>query len=908
MSELIRPTTIITGHLSADFDALAAMVAAGKLYPDAVLVAPTMLERQGSNLFSDSIAYHFNLRQPKECDLSGVKLLVVVDTHQIARVEHVSAVLNNPGLEIHVYDHHPDSDADLPADFSTIKSWGATTSILTHIIMERGIILTQDEATMLGLGIFEDTGSFTFDSTTEHDFAAAAYLRKFNMDLSTISELISTDLTREQIHILDELLRNAVVHTFQGIPVTLTEIRLDNFMGDFATLVHKLIDMENIKVMFALAAMGDRVHMIARSKLEEVDVGAICASFGGGGHSFAASASIKDKAMAEIKAELLAVLVSFISPQMTAGRHMTSPAIVADESMTIAQTEDIMSRYGLKAIPILSADKTRGIGLLELQTASRAVAHKLGDQPVTEYMQRNVSTLSPDAGLYEAMGIIFRQRQRLIPIMENENVSGVLTRTDVVRLLFNEHPHISEGTPLNQDYRERNVAALVREQLPQAHVRILEQAGKLGDELDMPVYAVGGFVRDLILKQPNLDIDLSIEGDGIVFAEALAKKLNGWVRPHQKFKTAIVFYTDEQGVEQHLDVATASLEFYEHPAALPTVQLSSIKMDLYRRDFTINALAIQLNPARFGALIDPFGAQRDIKEKFINVLHSLSFVEDPTRLLRAVRFERRFNFRTSQQTERLIKNALALDMLDKLSGSRLFNELKHVFDEKDVPACTRRMESWNLLRMIHPVLKLNPAKDILVSSIDEVLAWYRLLYKHPSPRNWVVYLLGLCAGAKYPEVSDLLDRLAFIERAKSDFLSLRENCRKTLDRLTTLQKKGPLPVSRIHETLHNLDLEGLLFLMARYGQGHSVNQDISLYLTKLREVKPDITGEDLANMGETPGPVFGEALRYVLAAKLDGKAVTREEQLALASKYLAEHHEGAEQAAVNLTEVLNGRT
>jgi tRNA nucleotidyltransferase (CCA-adding enzyme) len=487
-------------------------------------------------------------------------------------------------------------------------------------------------------------------------------------------------------------------------------------------------------------------------------------------------------------------------------------------------------------------------------------------------------------------------------------VIGVLTRTDVVRLLFNDLPHISEGKPLNQDYRERNIAALVREQLPAAHVRILEEAGKLGDALDMAVYAVGGFARDLILKQPNLDIDLSIEGDGIVFAEALAKVLNGWVRPHHKFKTAIVFYTDEQNIEQHLDVATARLEFYEHPGALPTVQLSSIKMDLYRRDFTINALAVQLNPARFGALIDPFRAQRDIKEKFINVLHSLSFVEDPTRLLRAVRFERRFNFRTSQQTERLIKNALALDMLDKLSGSRLFNELKHVFDEKDVPACIRRMESWNLLRMIHPVLKLNPAKDILVASIDEVLAWYRLLYKHPLPRAWVVFLLGLCTGAKYPDVSDLLDRLAFIERAKSDFLSLRENCRKTLERLTSMQKNGPLPMSRIHETLNNLELEGLLFLMARYGQGHGVNQDISIYLTKLREVKPDVTGADLVIMGETPGPLFGETLRHVLAAKLDGTVVSREEQLALASRYLAERHEGAVLAPLNLTEVLLGRT
>lgn len=908
MSEPLRPRTIITGHMNADFDALAAMVAAGKLYPDATLIAPTMLERQGSHLFSDSIAYLFNLRQPKECDLSGVELLVVVDTHQASRIEHVSQVLDNPGLKIHVYDHHPDSDNDLPAEFREVRLWGSCTAILTHIIKERGVSLNEDEATMLGLGIYEDTGSFTFTSTTEHDLLAAAYLRGFGMDLETISELISSDLTREQVHVLNELLRNAVTHTIRGIPIAVTEIVLDSFMGDFASLVHKLIDMENLKVIFALAVMGDRVHMIARSKVPDVDVGMICSSFGGGGHSFAASASIKQQPLPEIKEELLAFLVSIITPQMTVGRHMTSPAITASDTIHMDQASEIMIRYGLKALPILPAVPGNGIGLLEQQTAARAVAHKLGDQPVTEYMQRNVNTLEPDADLYEALEIILKQRQRLVPIMHDDEVVGVLTRTDVMNLLVDDTLHIPEGTPLTQDHRERNVSGLVHDQLPEEHVRIMEEAGRLGDELGEPVYAVGGFVRDLLLKRRNLDIDLSVEGDGIGFAESLARRLDGKVRPHHKFKTAIVFYKDALGNEQHLDVATARLEYYEYPAALPTVELSSIKMDLYRRDFTINALAIQLNVERFGTLIDPFGAQRDMKERNIAVLHSLSFIEDPTRILRAVRFERRFNFRIGVQTERLIKNALSLSMLDRLSGPRLFNELKHVFDEREVPSCIRRLDNWNLLRMIHPILKLTPGKDILITSIDEVLAWYRLLYKDPSPRNWVVYMLGLTDNAKYPDVAALLDRLGFIERTKSDFLSLREHARRASGRLAALQRAGQVPMSALYETLKPVDMEGLLYLMARHGQEHNIGQDISLFLTRLRDVKVDINGEDLVGLGEEPGPLFGEALRHVLYAKLDGKAVTREAQLALASRFMVEHREGAEMAALNIKEVLDGRT
>lgn len=883
----ITPEIVITGHASADYDALAAMVAAGKLYPGSTLVAPTMLERNDSHIFSDSIAYLFNLRQPKECDFSQVRLLVVVDTHQVGRLEHVSQILELPGIEIHVYDHHPDTDNDVPATQSVVRPWGSTTAILTHFIKEQGVPLSRDEATMLGLGIYEDTGSFTFLSTTEHDLTAAAFLRASGMDLETIAEMISSDLTREQIHILDTLLRNAVTHIIRGISITITEIALDRFMGDFATLVHKLVDMENIKVIFALATMGDRVHMIARSKIDDVDVGYICSAFGGGGHSFAASASIKQRPLAEIKAELMPFLVSVINPQMSVGQHMTSPAITISEELTIGQAEELMNRYGLKAVPILPSVRGGDIGMLEQQTAARAAAHKLGNLPVTEYMQRNVSTLGPDADLFEAMDIILKKRQRLVPVVDKNEVVGVLTRTDVIRLLIDDTLHIPEGMPLSQEHQESNISSLVRERLPEEHVRILEKAGRLGDSLGMSVYAVGGFVRDLLLKRPNLDIDLSVEGDGIHFAEELARHMGGRVRPHQKFKTAIVFYDDDQAQPQHLDVATARLEYYEYPAALPTVELSSIKMDLYRRDFTINALAIQLNSKRFGMLIDPFGAQRDMKERTINVLHSLSFVEDPTRILRAVRFERRFQFRIAVQTERLIKNALSLNMMDKLSGVRLFNEMKHVFDEKDAPSCIRRMDSWNLLRMIHPVLKLNPTKDVLITSIDEVLAWYRLLYKTSSPRNWVLYLLALCANAKYPSVSELLDRLAFIDRTKSDFMVLREKTRKAAAQLRTLAKEGPVPVSLLYEILRPLDVEGHLYLMARHGHEHNIGQDVTLFLTRLKDVKVDITGEDLLGLGEIPGPLYGEVLRYVLAAKLDGKAFTREEQLALAEKYMA---------------------
>ncbi len=901
-----RPSTIITSHSNADYDALAAMVAAGKLYPGAALVAPVVQERQDPHYFTDSIAYLFNLRQPRDIDFSGVTTLVVVDTRQKSRIPQVEPVLANPGLTIHLYDHHPDSEDDLAGEICVVRPWGSSTAILTHMLRENNIIPSADEATMLGLGIYEDTGSFTFDSTTEHDLSAAAWLREQKMDVNIISELVSRDLTRNQLDALNTLLESATTHDIKGIPVVIAQASLDSFLGDFAVLAHKMLEMERLKVLFAIARMGDRVQVVARSRQPEVDVGKICSSLGGGGHGYAASASVKNKTLNEVKAELLALLLSSVNPQITVGEHMTSPAKTVDDDATISQAEEIMTRYGLKAVPVVTAGTRRCVGYLEQQTAARAMAHGLGHLPVTEYMQRGVLTLTSDSTLFPAVDIILTQRQRLVPVIGNGDVVGVLTRTDIMRLLVEDNAlRIPEGDPLTAPLREKSIRAYMEERLPVDYVQLLRLAGRLGDGLGYAVYAVGGFVRDLLLLRANFDIDLSVEGDGIAFARSLAEKLGGRMRPHPKFKTAVVLFDSADGEKRRIDVATARLEYYEHPGALPTVELSSIKMDLFRRDFTINALAVQLNEHRFGMLVDPFGAQRDMKEKTLNILHSLSFIEDPTRMLRAIRFETRFVFRLGAQTERLIKNALQLDMLAKLSGPRVFNELRHIFDEKDVVDCLTRMEQFDLLRAIHPLLKLNPPKTALLKEMEAVLSWYRRLYIGKEAQTWIPYLMLLCRNGKHPDVAGVLDRLGFTARMRADFLRLRENARQVQRKLPRWKTEDG-SMSGLFALLSYLPVEGILLLMT-LNSDSDLNKDLSHFLTRLHLEKPDITGEDLKELGEAPGPSYGHILDRVLAEKLDGKVKTRNEQRELAARIIAELHEGSA-APYALKETLAGRT
>ncbi len=880
-ARLITAETVITGHTGADFDCLASMIAAAKLYPGAALVFPGSQEKNLRNFYIQSAMYLFNFVTAKEIDPAGVRKLVVVDTRQRGRLPHVAQFLDLPGIEIELYDHHPDSPDDLPAATTAYREWGSCAAIITHEIMRRGIALLPEEATVIGLGIYEDTGSFTFPSTRPEDMQAAAWLLTQGMELNVIADLLTRDLTTEQVRVLNALLKLAETHDINGVTVVITQATMDHYVGDFALLAHKMMEMESIRVLFALGRMDDRITVVARSRTADVDVGRICESLGGGGHPYAASATIKDRTITQVRDELFALLYSEINPQMLVRSFMSKPPVTVRRDMILREAADIMSRYGLKAVPVTDEDG-RLVGLLEHELADKAVTHGLGLVQVREYMARDIAHVTPDSDLYRAMEIILAQRQRLVPVVEEDQVTGVLTRTDLIHILIEEPARIPENL-LPDRKRERSVKAILHERLPKEVLELLAKAGEIAQEIGTEVYVVGGFVRDLLLSRPNLDVDLVVEGDGIAFAGRLAGEFGGRVKQHEKFQTAVVILEDGR----RIDVATARLEYYEYPAALPTVQLSSIKMDLFRRDFTVNALAVRLNPPAFGRLVDFFDAQRDLKERIIRVLHSLSFVEDPTRILRAIRFEQRFGFRIGSQTERLIRNAVQMQFFQKLTGSRIFNEFKQICEEKNAMACILRMEEFKLLQNLHPGLELNQRKKALLEKIGEVLDWHRLLYlEHSEPEPWKVFLLCLCAEMEEPDVGGLAERLNFSKRDQRDFLSLRQGVHQAFQSIASwISRSGPL--SDFCRHLDPLPLEGVLYLMARSTR-EEVRKGISLYLTRLKDATIEISGEDIRRLGLEPGPAYGEILRRVRAARIDGQAERREEQLALARRLAEE--------------------
>ena len=427
----------------------------------------------------------------------------------------------------------------------------------------------------------------------------------------------------------------------------------------------------------------------------------------------------------------------------------------------------------------------------------------------------------------------------------------------------------------------RNVGALLQARLPAWLYALLREAGAVADAEGTRSTVVGGFVRDLLLGVENLDVDLVVEGDGIAFAESLVKRVGGRCTGHRTFGTAGILLPD--GFK--LDVASARAEYYEYPAALPSVERSSIKMDPARRDFTINALAICLNAAEWGRLLDFFGGQRDLADRAIRVLHPLSFVEDPTRILRAVRFAIRYGFHLGRQEEHLVANALRLGLLDRLAGRRVLNELRPIFTERDPFAILQRLQAMGVLQAIHAALELPRGTEAAFRRLAEALAWVDSLEVPPRLERWQLWLGALLANRRPAEARAAARRLQLPPRAEARLLEGAADFRR-LRRAPG--RRRAYQASVVYRLLHRASPEVVLLLAAR-ADGEAARAAVKDFLARSARVKPTLTGRDLQALGIRPGPVYRAILDALRDARLDGAAATREDELALVRRRFAAH-------------------
>nr|HID13187.1 CBS domain-containing protein [Anaerolineae bacterium] len=864
---------VILTHENADFDAIASLLAASKLFPAATPVLPRRINRNG-RAFLALYGAELPFVQPDDLPRRKIRRAILVDTQSLTTLKGMRR-----DLRVDIIDHH-ELDRELPLNWTySGEPMGATTTLLVEEIAARSLKLTGIEATLLLLGIYEDTGSLSYMATTARDVRAVAWLMEHGARLAVVNEFLHHPLAPEQRELYERLLEQSETHEIEGHTIIVACAEAPEFTEEVSTLAHKLRELLEPSALFVLVALDKRIQLVARSTTDDIDVSAVAGHFGGGGHKRAAAALVRDRPLQTVREELLHLLPEVVRPGITVAQVMSRGVQVLSPEDTVADAAERMRRTGHEGYPVVAEGHV--IGLLTRRAVDRALQFKMADVPVTQVMEAGSVTVSSHDSVEYLQRLMIETGWGQIPVVEGDRIVGVVTRTDLITLW---------GTPPTPP-RRHEVATLLEQALSSPVLALVRHISQTAHKMGFVPYFVGGPVRDLLLGHPIVDVDLVIEGDAIALARRLAADLGGRVRTHKRFGTAkwllsqrvwrqVAGRVGRDELPPSVDFVTARTEFYTHPTALPQVERSSIKQDLHRRDFTINTLAIRLDPDHWGELLDFYGGEADLRNGVIRVLHSLSFVDDPTRMLRAARLESRLGFHLDPRSEELIADALPL--LKRVSGDRIRHELEQIFREAEPDRALCRLDDLGVLAHVHPGLRCDKWLRVKYRALREELeseTW--MLKPEDSP---FLYLALLAYRLGDEELEGLIARLMMV-RDDAEDLRLLHGLKRSLPQLGKARR--PSAVYRLLQPYPARVLAVAWIATDR----KRLRERLLRYQIEYRLVETELTGDDLKAMGLKPGPLFGRLLGALRDARLDGKVTTREEEEALVEELVAAERE-----------------
>ena len=860
---------LILSHEQADFDAVASLYAASLLYSEAAPVLPQRLNRNVRGYLT-LYGENFPFIERDALKAKSIDQLTVVDSQSPVTLKGFG-----PNTQVNVIDHHPiEPELDASWDLQ-VEEVGATTTLLAEAVIDAGKDPSDTAATLMLLGIYEDTGSLSYPGTTVRDVRAAAWLLDQGANLVIAAEFLNQPLSVQQQALFEQLLEGTVVSQIQGHQIVIAKGQAGRTTDEIATLAHRLGDVYDADALFLVVGLDGRVQLVARSYAESIDVGGIAERLGGGGHSRAAAALIKSSSVEAVEDELIVLLEEAVEPPSTVGEIMSRGPQMLDSSDTVAQAAEQMQRYGHEGYPV--TDSGEIVGLLTRRSVDRAVAHEMLDRPVSEIMEAGTLAVHPQDSIHHLQRVMIENNWGQVPVSDpiNGEVIGIVTRTDLLNSLGNPQSH-------------RELANMLEQALTAERLALLELIAAESEASNVALYIVGGFVRDLILGTPSVDFDLVVEGDAIALGESLASKFGGSISSHRRFGTAKWQLDLEhnglkgalilEGAElpETIDFVSARTEFYSHPTALPSVTEGSIKLDLHRRDFSINTLALRLDGRYYGQLLDPWGGGKDIRSKQIRVLHSLSFVDDPTRMLRAARLEQRLGFSIESRTMELLDRALPL--LENVSGERIRSELTSILKEANIGPIMHRLKQLGLLQAIHPALDWD---DWIETRTEAALAF-------SPPASWklerepTLYELFFALWVyRLPasEASAICERLHMSQGEAASIVEAgRQKCDLTQDR-------SPSEWVACLDSVPEAAVVATWLALSDQQAGQAI---IDSYLSDWRWVHATVDGDRLRELGLAPGPAFKNILGTLRAAWLDGELDSAEDEQRMAARLVSE--------------------
>ena len=597
---------VIATHSNTDFDAFASMLAVRRLYPGAVVALSGSLNRNVREFYRLH-ADELDVIEAGRLDVDRIERLILIEALQPERLGELEAVARRPDVDVLAFDHHAGETTDwVRSENLVVSDDGALTTTLVGVLAERELPVSSLEATVFALGIHEDTGSLTYPGVTRRDADALAWCLRHGAQQDVVARYLHTPLGEGERTLLDALLGSLETIEAGGFEILLAAVSWPMYVDGISNLAHKLVDLTDCRALVLLVEMDGRVFCVVRARVAELDAAAVARELGGGGHPQAASAVYRGP-LDDARAAAVAALPGALRKPLAAVDIMSRPPRFVEAEDTVAHAMVLCQQH--RQSGMLIGEPRALVGIVTREDLDKAIGHGLSHAPVKSVMSSSVVTCSPETPLAELHRLLASTDVGRVPVVREGEVIGVVTRSDLLRA-FEEPVGVGEERP------EASIAEQLAGLERLAPVFEAVQAVSEGYE---GVYLVGGAVRDVLMGEPSFDVDIAVEGDGIAFADALAGALGGRIVPHEKFGTAIVISADGERV----DVATTRTEFYDYPAALPRVERASIRQDLFRRDFTINAMAASLRGEDFGRLVDPFDGLRDLERRVIRVLHNL---------------------------------------------------------------------------------------------------------------------------------------------------------------------------------------------------------------------------------------------------------------------------------------------
>ncbi|MEW6182091.1 MAG: CBS domain-containing protein [Bacillota bacterium] len=866
---------IITTHLITDFDGLASTVAAKKLYPGAHLVLPGKASRG----VEEFLALHrdvLRIEDPKNINLNAIRRLIMVDTRNPRRIGLLSALLDRSDVEVHIYDHHPVDEGDARGTLEVVSVVGATTTLLVERIKEAGLEVTPFEATIFALGIYEDTGSLLYPSTTCRDVAAVEYLIANGANLMVVANFLGRPLSDEQKELLKELIINAERHFINGVKVLVTMARTGEFFEGLALLTHKLAEIEQLDAVFNVVEMEGRVYIIARSALPEVDVRMVLQHFGGGGHPAAASATLKGAVLEQVVKELIPVLQNTIRAPLTVAEIMSIPVKTVGAETSVSEAGQVMLRYGHSGLPVVREGQL--VGIISRRDVEKAQRNGLGHAPVKAFMSNQVVTVEPYLPVTEAQTSMIEHNIGRLPVVEGGRLAGIISRTDILRTLhrdFKPQFNLLYAATATQTGR-RNIAALIRTGVPAVTLAFLERAGVLAAQAGTAAYLSGEAVRDLLMGFQRRDVTVIVESDALKLVSELAEEFGVHLRINPKVTAAAVSFPDGSKCK----VVEARPDFFEYALGVK-LEDTSLRQELYRQDFTVNALAVELNPERFGLIIDYFGGRDDLQYGLVRVLHSRSFMEEPLRILRAVRLAESSNMQLERQTLRLLRDAVREGVLSRVQPELLWKDVRSCLDMDCASRLLGRYAELGIWPYVFPVAshwEVEAVLTYLPQAIKTIESWGVVFGE-----RWLSYFIAAVHWTNEPSAQALCEQYRFGRNTNEKVITA---LRYWHDALGKLAVREPARISSLARAVLELPREAypLLFVLLSE-EGHQ-DRFREVLITVINN-KPRLTGKDIKGMGYPPGPLYREVLDAVWRARLDGLLLNREDELAFAREYLS---------------------